>query len=143
MSGSRIVAALPPLDENQVIALLCAELEARGFVIEQRLHTTQQGVDIIALEPGATGRVLIEAKGATSSRKTSKRYGKPYGSAEVRINVAEAFYTASAVAGRAEPQVRSGMAFQDDDLHRRYVEPLLPACSKLGIEVHWVTNPDH
>ena len=92
---------------------------------------------MIARDPTGA-RVFIEAKGATSSRVTSKRYGKMYGSAEVRINVAEAFYTASAVAGRGEANVRAGIAFQDDDMHRRYVEPLLPACSRLGIELYWV-----
>jgi hypothetical protein len=129
-----------PLDENQVIAAVCLDLEARGFHIEQRLHTTQQGVDIIARASDGR-RVHIEAKGATSSRKTSKNYGKPYSSAEVRINIAEAFYTAAALAGQAPRGVKSGMAFQDDALHRRYIEPLLPACDQLGIEVFWVSHP--
>lgn len=130
-----------PLDENAVIAAACEDLESRGYEIEQRLHTTQRGVDVIARAPDGT-RLFIEAKGATSSRQTSRNYGKPYGSAEVRINVAEAFYTAAALAGERRDGVASAVAFQDDALHRRYVEPLLPACAALGIEVLWVEPSD-
>jgi Holliday junction resolvase-like predicted endonuclease len=126
-----------PLDENAVIAAACDALEGRGYAIEQRLHTTQRGVDVIARAPDGT-RLFIEAKGATSSRQTSRNYGKPYGSVEVRINVAEALYTAAALAGERRDGIVSAMAFQDDPLHRRYVEPLLPACDALGIEVLWV-----
>lgn len=127
------------LDENQVIAAVCEDLSRRGYEIEQQLHTTQQGVDIIARATGGE-RLHIEAKGATSSRPTSRNYGKPYGSAEVRINVAEALYTAAVVAGRSEAGVRAGVAFQDDALHRRYVGPLIPACERLGIEIIWVSE---
>lgn len=125
------------LDENAVIAVVCEDLECRGYTIEQRLHTTQKGVDVIALAPDGS-RLFIEAKGATSSRQTSRNYGKPYSGVEVRINVAEAFYTAACLVGQQlDEGTRPAMAFQDDPLHRRYVEPLVSACAALSVEILW------
>ncbi len=59
-------------------------------------------------------------------------------SSEVRINVAEAFYTAAITATRRESGPLSAMAFVDDDRHRRYVKPLRDAASALGVGVFWV-----
>src|SRR5688500_4717274 len=42
------VSALAIMDENKVIAALCAWLEANGYDVPQRLATTEQGIDIIA-----------------------------------------------------------------------------------------------
>ena len=52
------------------------EFEDAGYEIKQRFTETQQGDDIIAVRDGET--LLVEAKGDTSARKGSRRYGKPF-----------------------------------------------------------------
>lgn len=52
------------LTENDVIAAVCNKLEHMGFDIKQKLHTSEPGIDIIAVRDGFT--LLIEAKGETS-----------------------------------------------------------------------------
>jgi Holliday junction resolvase-like predicted endonuclease len=126
-----------PLDENEVIDRVCTFLEDRGYEVVQRLSTNQRGIDIIA-EDGEL-RICVEAKGSTSSKARSKNFGKPYASADVQINVAEAFYTAAC---RAHDEVDyeqvSAVAFEETELYSRYFEPLAPACDALGIGVFWV-----
>jgi Holliday junction resolvase-like predicted endonuclease len=133
------------LNENEVVDAVAAHLAATGYKIEQALHGHQRGVDIIARH-SKTGVIYVEAKGGTSSRVGSANHGKPMTPREVRINIAEAFYTA-AVAATTRPDAGSGqfaaaIAFHDDARHRRYVDPLRPALDRLGIGVFWVTPPN-
>ncbi|MCU1530373.1 MAG: hypothetical protein JWP75_4136 [Frondihabitans sp.] len=127
-----------PLDENAVVAAVCAALTAHGFEIRARAHTTQTGPDIVASREDV--ELYVEAKGATSSRVGSKRYGRAYGSTDARINVAEALYTAVAVRTRhtGVAVVRAAVALQDDQLHRRLVAPLEPSMDDLRIGRFWV-----
>ena len=67
-----------PLDENAVVAAVGKHLTLAGYEIKQQLGTTEHGIDVIALHPHSNVPVLVEAKGGTSSRLGSKRYGKPY-----------------------------------------------------------------
>jgi hypothetical protein len=62
------------LDENQVVDIVCAHLVSNGYFITAKCTTTQQGIDIVATKDGA--RLLVEAKGATSSRRGSERFEK-------------------------------------------------------------------
>jgi hypothetical protein len=58
-----------------VIEHVCGYLARRDFRITQRLTETQKGFDIVAIAPGANTKVAIEAKGETSSKPSSRRYG--------------------------------------------------------------------
>lgn len=133
------------LMESQVIEAVCRLLSTRGFSIVQRLPPTRHGVDIIARLAGQPPTELwVEAKGATSERIGSKRYGKPFDSAQVNIHVAEAFYTAAKHVKTPVEQGRRlvAIALPSDDLHRRYIAPIQPALDELSIGVLWV-EPDH
>ena len=130
------------LNENEVVDRVAAHLAAHGFEIVQALHGHQRGVDIIARRSG-WGVLHIEAKGGTSTVQTSKKYGQPMTPGEVRINVAEAFYTSARaattpLAGEPEPPY-SAVAFHDDERHRRFVNPLRPALDRLDIGVLWAS----
>lgn len=84
------------LTENQVIAFVCRHLRSLGYEVTQELNTTQRGRDIVAKTAGAAPTELqIEAKGATSDRQGSARFGRPFDSAQVRDHVANAFYGAA------------------------------------------------
>ena len=82
-----------PLNEDEVVAALCRELIATGFEIEQQLTTKDKGVDVIAQHPQTKVRVFVEAKGGTSCRRNSERFGKPFSSEQVFGRVARGVFT--------------------------------------------------
>src|SRR5204863_7725954 len=85
---------LDSVDENTVISAVCTHLANNGYEIRQRLHTSEQGVDILAREQ-ITGRdLVVEAKGATSSREGSEGFGKGFTRSQVFDRVAKGVFTA-------------------------------------------------
>jgi hypothetical protein len=129
--------------ESDVINAVCAELKSRGYHIQQKLSTTQQGDDIIAVKHMPVRcRLHIEAKGGTSSRKGSKRYGKPFSSAQVRVHVAEAFYKAAEILSRERrsAETRVGIALPDTRLHRKYMKNIQAVLDQLEVAIFWVES---
>ncbi len=131
----------PMLFESDVIDAVCTKLETHGYNIRQRLETNQHGDDIIAIKQTPMPRELyIEAKGETSSREDSQRYGRPFDSAQILIHFAEAFYKAAEVLSRnyGNAEVRAGIALPDNYGHRARVKSVEPIMKQLGIAVFWV-----
>jgi len=128
--------------ESDVINAVCKKLEFQDYFIQQKLQPNQQGDDIIAVKAGLHPRkLIIEAKGETSSRIGSERYGKPFDSAQVRVHVAEAFYKSAQVLSRGTyegEKILSGIALPDTNLHRNYVKYIQPVLDNLQIIVFWV-----
>jgi hypothetical protein len=123
------------LYESQVVDSVCRFLTQNGFRVTQRLATNAHGEDIRALAPDRKQQVTIEAKGATSSRAKSNRYGKPFNSGQVRDHVAKAVYSA---ARYVSTDTLTGVAFPQNDAHVKCVDKIMPALKKLKIEVFWV-----
>ena len=74
------------LDENAVVDAVCRFLGQHGYSIKSRCSTAERGIDVCA-EKSATGqRIHVEAKGATSSRPTSPRFGKPYTQSQASVS---------------------------------------------------------
>ena len=70
------------LTENRIVDLVCDQLEFDGLTISQKLDTTQTGIDIVAVSE--TGKkYFVEAKGATSSKESTKRYGQEFNKSQV------------------------------------------------------------
>jgi len=137
------VTNVDTLTENDVVEIVCGFLCSAGYEIEQRLTTTQTGDDIIAvrhLHP--LRRVHIEAKGATSARVGSQRYGQPFDSAQVRVHVAEAVYKAAQVLSRpaVDYERLAAVALPDNETHRLQVESVHVVLRQLGIAVVWVAG---
>ena len=128
------------LVESDVVESVCNYLGRLGYEICQRLPPTKRGVDIIASRPHKPQELWIEAKGETSERESSKRYGEPFDSAQVHIHVAEAVYTAikhlAAIPAAVDRAV--AIALPDNDLHKRYAGNVMPILLKLGIVILWV-----
>lgn len=131
------------LKEYDVVKAVAVELENKGYHIDEMRKTTQKGDDIEASK--MTGKkavkLYVEAKGETSSRTGSKRYGEIFDSAQSKIHVAEAFYRAVEVISRSPKKAEriiSGIALPDNDLHKRYAKEIEPIIKKLGIVLFWV-----
>ena len=129
--------------ESDVIDAVCLHLESQDYIISQRLRPTQRGDDIVAVKDGIPNRkLIIEAKGETSSRKGSSRYGKQFSSAQVRGHVSSAFYKAAEVLSRepADVEIRVGIALPITTNHQRMIEYIIPTLNQLGILVFWVAE---
>jgi len=81
------------MDENDVIAAVCPYLERQGYRIIHQCTTTQHGVDIIAERTDSGKKMYVEAKGGTSSRAGSARYGKPYTRNQIFDRVSKGVFT--------------------------------------------------
>lgn len=130
------------LDENEVINYLSKHLEQNGYKILQKLNTTQQGIDLIAICYSSNKKLLIEAKGGTSSRQGSNRYGKPYTQTQVFDRVSKGFFTAAQLLSSHEKldSVNVGLALPDERYFLKYLQEIKPILSQLGILVFIVKN---
>lgn len=127
--------------EGDVIESVCSLLTNKGYTIKQRLTVADHGDDIIAEKKrNKTRRILIEAKGETSSSKTSNRYGKSFSSSQVSVHVSKAFYKAAEVISKSYIgfEVKAGIALPDNKQHRDCVEKIQTALTLLNIAVFWV-----
>jgi len=125
---------------------VCVELERRRYEILQCLTDPRaHGHEIIAVKTGRRrGELYVEAKGQTSSKKTTPRFGKPFSETQVESHVARAFHKASAVISQppSDNDVRAAIAFPDTPRHRACVEKIAPALKSLRIGVFWVDEKD-
>ena len=84
------------LTENDVVRAVAEHLRRGGWHILSTSNTGETGYDILAKAGGTT--LVVEAKGGTSSKPVTKRYGKPFTPNQKFDHVAKALYTATAVA---------------------------------------------
>jgi hypothetical protein len=102
------------MDENAVVEAACSFLGENGYVIKSRCSTAERGIDVCAEKP--TGQQIhVEAKGATSSRPGSARFGKPYTKNQVFDRVAKGFYTVFQMQGKGNREARYVLAVLDTD----------------------------
>ena len=130
-------SSLPP-DENAVVTAICDHLSAEGFEIKQQLSTTERGVDVVAEHPQTKIRAFVEAKGGTSSRKDSERYGKPYTPSQVFDRVAKGIFTCLQLRTENPDKkaVRVILAIPEKPAHfKRYIATVSPSLDSVGIEV--------
>jgi hypothetical protein len=125
------------MDENEIVAAVCTYLTQAGYTVEQRLHTTEHGVDVIARNPSTGRRIVVEAKGGTSSREGSARYGKPYTQTQVFDRVAKGIYTALQLRSSHpdRTQVEVALAVPDSRWFRGYLGRVAAQLEDAGITV--------
>lgn len=120
--------------ENDVVVAADGFLRGSGWEVLQALDTQQAGVDVVAVHRASNRRLHVEAKGATSSKPGTSRYGKPFDSSQVRDHVANALYAAA----RVREDYSSAIAVPLNDLHIRYMRPIRRSLTKLNIAVFWI-----
>jgi Holliday junction resolvase-like predicted endonuclease len=128
----------PLLDENDVVDAVCAHLESQGYGLVQRCTTNDRGIDIIAKHPAHSGNLMVEAKGAKSSKPGSPRYGQNYRKPEVFDRVAKGFYTAASMHANRQNGDQVALAYPDTDLFQEYLLPIKPVVKQLGIQIFMV-----
>ena len=122
------------LNENDVVGIVERHLRDSGWRILRRSSTTQTGPDLEAEHPTSARHLFVEAKGATSARPGSRRYGKPFDRNQARDHVANAFYSAAKVQdGHASAIALPRTPYPED-----FVEAIRRALVTLKIAVLWV-----
>lgn len=127
------------LFEEKVIEFVCKYLNECDFAIVQRLSTKEQGDDIIAVKPEF--KLIIEAKGASSSNPNSSRYGKGFNYNQVKTHVGAALYKVSEILTREQnngEHVVVGIALPDNEYHRRCINKISLVIRQLDIVLFWV-----
>lgn len=122
--------------EDDVVDAVVKFLSQHDWRIDSVAHAHERGDDIVAMKDGA--RLLVEAKGAGSSKPGTKRYGLPFTGNQVGSHVGVAVVRALRWVSTNEP--RPALAFPDDPGHRRQVDPIAPALERIGIGVFWVSD---
>lgn len=109
-------------------------LRAEGWIVESTALATQHGDDIVATRNGA--RLIVEAKGEGSSKPHTSRYGKPFSQGQASTHVGVAVLRSLRVV--AEGAAAAAIALPDVQSHRREVDRVGAALSKVGVLVFWV-----
>lgn len=125
------------MDENEVVDSVCLRLKDMGFTIKKRCTTTDRGIDVVAESPNGGERYLVEAKGGTSSREGSARFGKPYTQSQVFDRVANGVFTCLEMRA-GNPSCRNThvvLAVPDQSRFHIYLGPVLEQLRVAGIEV--------
>jgi len=131
------------LTEDDIVDAVCDYLEANGYSIQKRSATTERGDDIVAMKASSGITLYIEAKGETSNRRSSARFGKPFDSAQCRDHVANAFYSAASNFQGADVSKsrRAGIALPKIQRHQDCIAKIQAALDGLQIAIFWV-SPD-
>lgn len=130
------------MDENDVVNITCHRLESQGLIILQRCSTSERGIDIIAEDVSKGHKILIEAKGGTSSKESSVSFGIPYNSNKVRHQVAMGVFTCIKLRAAYPDRnhYRVMLAVPDSVLFRTYLEPVLSELRRIDVEAMFVTE---
>ncbi len=122
------------LYEDDVVRATMRHLETEGWTIESFALAHQHGNDIVAIR--GHQRLIVEAKGAGSSKEGTRRFGQAFTRNQVGSHVSVAVHRALRVWSGHEA---AGLAFPDNADHRSMVTAIQPALAELGITVFSVT----
>lgn len=78
------------LTENDVVEKLAKYLESKGYNIISSQDTNSRGVDLVAKK--GDQNLYVEAKGGTSSKLHTARFGKPFTKNQIKSHIAGAIY---------------------------------------------------
>ncbi|HKU80821.1 MAG TPA: hypothetical protein VJP76_01530 [Candidatus Tumulicola sp.] len=125
------------LTENEVIVAVNAALKARRWEIVSFATTAQAGIDIHATRGSET--LYVEAKGVTSSKESSSRFGKVQSASQLFIQIAAALLKCAELKS-ASPTACVAMATPDHPGMRNRVARIEPTLKAADIGVLWVSD---
>lgn len=105
-----------------------------GYRVTQQLSENQAGDDIVAFSSNGK-EIMIEAKGETSSKLRTARFGKPFSPNQAHDHVSKAFFRAASYASQKRS---AGIALPKNAAHVSCVVKIQPVLAKLKVEVFWV-----
>ena len=127
------------MNENEVIAELKQYFRARDYSLLSECSTIMQGIDLVMSK--GDQEIWIEAKGGTSSREGSNRYGKVFTDTQCHVHFSRAFFKVCEMRDKAkhlQKVVRIAMAFSHTSHYQKYCDRTNGTRKELGIELFWV-----
>jgi hypothetical protein len=121
------------LTENDVVEAVCTYLLEIGYEINQKLTTTQTGIDIVATNSCGT-KCYVEAKGATSSKRESSKYGTEFDLSQVKVHVGVALVAAFKVVNEF-PNSESLIALPNNSNHKSLIDSMCHPIKNSGVGV--------
>ena len=130
------------LTENDVVAHVANHLRASGYRIDAELRTDEHGIDVDAVHPRRRQRVLIEAKGETSSKKDTARFGAPFTRAQCKTHLAVALLAVVRLRDQYghSPRTRVALALPDLEPHLTLAKTIRRSLRTLGVGLFWVST---
>ncbi len=127
------------LTENDILEILRSYLVGKGYQVKQQLSTKQTGIDLIA--ENVDEILYVEAKGETSSKLETSRYGKIFNGAQIKSHISRAILSAfEVISGKSgNPKTQAAIALPDNEGHRKIVNKILPALHHSNIRVYLVS----
>jgi len=125
------------LNENHVVEAVKIYLQAKGFEIISSSYTDQTGWDIHAKKKQLN--LKIEAKGETSSKPYTQRYGQKQTKGQHRQNLEAAIF--KLLWGKLQEgkdQVQYGLAIPRNGFYEYYLDVLKPFFREQGTKIFWV-----
>ena len=126
------------LTENNIVEYISEYLEENGYKIEQALTTSQHGIDIIAHHP-EKGFCFVEAKGATSSKKDSSRFGKEFNANQIRTHVGVAILKSYQTL-QENSSAEVVIALPNNAGHKKVIHSIHEPLKKSGIKLYFVNK---
>ena len=124
------------LTENDVVEAVANYLRADGWHVVGMSNTSERGHDILAKKNGMM--LAVEAKGETSSKHGSARYGTQFSRNQKLSHVSRALYKAASVFSAG--QYSAGIALPATDRHRELIMGIKPALAALNVSVFLVDS---
>jgi len=133
------------LTENDVVQAVVNHLKKNGFKILNQATTVQRGIDIEAKGKKTKVHLFVEAKGATSSKPKTKRFGKLFNGNQIESHVSRAILKLMKIASNMPENrdMKVAMALPDNEGHRKLIEEIYPSLIRLRIGVLWVNDKLH
>lgn len=126
------------LNENQIVEIVCDYLTRTGYEVEESRTTYDRGYDIVASKCEGI-KLIIEAKGATSSKPRSKRFNKEFDRKQVINHVSRALYSTVKVINK-HPEYEVGIALPHNEFHIKAIKDIQNVIDLLKVKVYWVTE---
>lgn len=127
------------LTEDDVVHAVALHLRRNGYSDVRTLSTVEHGIDVIAVNRRTKRKLFVEAKGGTSSKRTTRRYGKPFTQNQAKSHVSVALYCAARLHQTSKHDLADiALAFPDDATHRKLVQNISRALRALAVVVYFV-----
>lgn len=126
------------LTENDITELFVNYLHANNYTEIQSKTTSQKGFDITARTREGT-MFYVEVKGETSSKPSSRRYGKYFTGKQIWTHGAVALF--ATLRSMNKPEYRNAQfALAFPESHDVMISQIKDSIDKLGIQVFFVSD---
>ncbi len=124
------------LGEMDVIDSVTSYLKTKGYLITSKVESVDEhGIDVVAMSGRTKVKLNVEAKGQTSSKSETKRFGKEFTRNQKRDHLGKALLKSCECIHKHEA---AAIALPDDTVDHELIDSIRGAIERLGIVVFLV-----